>query len=218
MPKEIPESLSLNDAAALIMNLSFMPGDNDLLDMLEYFREEAESLYDHAEDPVEKRRLTHQIDMHNARLAMAISLFDALNAELDCIRNGIDSKLKIDEDSFGSEKLLTASVIDWATHIGFGIGGWKPPRFWRKKSDRGYSTEYLDIIDDVVETFCVAGGDHYVPNRKPTNDLIALYVHDKYSQRPDKIISDKTISTIGTVVRPGLTYTTKGDPKYDKNK
>ena len=131
---------------------------------------------------------------------MAQALFDLINAEIDKVRSDEESLLEIEDDTFGSEKLVTASVCAWAYDIGFYIEGWKAPRHWRKKTERNYTSEYLDIIDDVISTFCEEGGDHYTPGRPPKNDAVIAYIKEKYGT-----FSDKIMTSIATVVRQGRT-------------
>jgi hypothetical protein len=205
MPRELPTTLSVNDAAALMLNISYIPGTNDLLEMLSFFREEAESKHDHAKSQDERDKYTAHIAMYLCREGLARSLIQAIDSELSNIRKGQESLLEVVEAPFGSEKLVTSSVCAWAAHMGFGIEGWEPPRFWRKAHDRSYQTEYLAILDDVIATFCEEGGEHYEPGIIPNKAAIKAWVQDKYGMD----VSNKVLDVIPTLLRPGITQTTK---------
>ena len=204
MAKELPKSLSIEDAAALILNIDFLPGSNRLREMLSYFMEEAESNRDKASAQDERKKYDAMMVMHQYRFVFAKAVLDAIDAELDAINNGRDSILELEDETFGSEQLVTASVFSWAARNGFGIRGWTAPRFWRKASERSFSTEYLDIIDDVIATFCEEGGEHYSPGVTPKKEAITHWVTEKYGS-----VSDKVLDVIGTIIRPGLTTTSK---------
>jgi len=205
MSKELPPTLSVDDAAALMLNISYIPGSNDLLEMLSFFREEAQSKYDHAKSQDEREKYAAHIVMYLCREGLARSLIQAIDSELHSIRNGQESKLEVVEVQFGSEKLVTASVCAWAADMGFGIEGWDPPRFWRRAQDRSYQTEYLAVLDDVIATFCEEGGEHYEPGIIPKKPAIIHWVQDKYGTN----VSNKVLDVIPTLLRPGLTQTTK---------
>jgi hypothetical protein len=186
MAKELPRTLSIEDAAALILNIDFLPGSNRLREMLSYFMEEAESNRDKARTYAERNKYEVMLVMHQYRFVLAKAVLDAIDAELDAINNGRDSILELEDDTFGSEQLVTSSVLSWAAHNGFGIRGWTAPRFWRKASERSFSTEYLDIIDDVIATFCEEGGMYYSPGKTPKKDAITLWVTEKYGSVSEK--------------------------------
>ena len=205
MPRKLPTTLSVNDAAALILNISYLPGTNDLLEMLSFFTEEAQSKHDHAKSQDERDKYTALIAMYICREGSARALIQAIDSELHNIRNGQESKLEVVEVQFGSEKLVTASVCAWAADMGFGIEGWEPPRFWRKTQDRSYQTEYLAILDDVIATFCEEGGEHYEPEIIPKKIAIKNWVQTKYGTN----VSNKVLDVIPTLLRPGITQTTK---------
>lgn len=204
MRKELPSILSVNDAVSLIINLPCQPGATDVLEMLSYFREEAESNLDHAENSDDRKKYTAQVTLYLTREAMARSLMEAIGSELSAISKGRESILEVEDDSFGSEKLITASVCAWADDMGFHIEGWKPPGHWRKKKDRSYTSEYLDIVDDVIATFCEENGEWFYPGAVPTNENIIDYINGKYGQ-----LSEKIVTSIPTIVRQGVTLSTK---------
>lgn len=204
MRKELPPTLTVMDASALLMNISYLPGENDLLQMLSFFTEEAESNLDHAITKEERAIFGSRMLMYQHREALAQSIIAAINAELDSINNGEKSKIEVADDTFGSEKLVTASVYAWADEMGFGIAGWEAPRFWRKASKRRHNTEYLSILDDVIATFCEEGGEHYESGKEPTNAVVSAWITDKYGH-----LSEKVIGAMGTIIRPGLSKSTK---------
>lgn len=200
MTKELPESISVDDAVALILGFSYTPGTNSLLNMLSYFREEAESKLDHAETDLERNKYKSLVILYQCREELAASLYRAIQAELDMINKQQESILEVSDGTFNSEKLVTASVCEWAYDMGFGIEGWQPPRFWRKKGERLYSTEYLDILDDVIATFCEEGGEHYQSGITPKKEVVITWIEDKYGP-----LSKKVLDVIATLIRPGLT-------------
>ena len=204
MKRNLPPSLSVNDAAALILNISYLPGSNDLLEMISHFREEAEVNRDSADNSDDREKYNCQAAIHLCREGLARSMIQAVRDELDALSKGKESILEVADSTFGSEKLVTASVGAWAEHMGFGIGGWEMPRHWRKKVERNYSTEYMDIIDDVVAAFCEEGGEHYEPGIEPNNSAVTAYINEKYGK-----LSERIITSIATIVRPGVSPSTK---------
>lgn len=197
MSKELPSSLTINDAVALLLKISYIPGITDLLTMISYFIEEAESKLDNAIDLNEKDKYRALVSTHIMREGLARSLMGAIEAEITIINQGKNSLLEIQYNTFGSEKLVTSSVCAWGDHMGFGIEGWVPPRFWRKKEDRSHQTEYLHILDHIIETFCEEGGKHYEPGELLKNKVISAWVTEEYGE-----LSDKVISTMCTIIRP----------------
>lgn len=204
MRKELPATLTVNDAVALVVNISFLPGTTNLLEMLSQFTEGAEIELDRTKTKSERVKFTSHRVMYQCRELLAQSIVAAINVEIDCIDDGKESTLEVANDEFGSKKLVTASVCAWANELGFWIDGWETPRFWRKSSERNYSTEYLDILDDVIATFCEEGGEHYKPGQEPKNALVSAWIKEKYGP-----LSDKVIGAMGTLIRPGLSETTK---------
>lgn len=201
MPKEeLPESISIDDAVALILGFSYTPGTHSLLDMLSYFREEAESKFDYAETQLERDKYKALVSVYRHRESLAFSLYKAISAELNNIDQKKKSTLEVSDGTFNSEKLVTASVCSWAYDLGFGIEGWQPPRFWRKKGERNYSTEYLDILDDVIATFCEEGGEYYQSGITPKKEAVITWIEGKYGP-----LSKKVLDVIATLIRPGLT-------------
>ena len=205
MSQEYPSTLSVEDAAALILNISYLPGTNSLLEMLSYFIEEAEAKLDNADSQEEREKYEALRVMYTCREDMARTLIGAIQAELDSISKGKPSILEVADSTFGSEKLVTPSVFAWAYEIGFGLPDWRPPRFWRKASDRRYQSEYLSIVDDVIATFLEEGGEHYDAGVVPKKAVVTEWIREQYGQN----LSDKVLDSIATVIRPGLTETTK---------
>ena len=196
MKKELPPFLSINDAVSLIINLPYQPGTTDVLEMLSYFREQAEANLDHAKTSEDKEKYRAQVAIYLTREAMARSLMQAIGLEISAISKGKESTLEIEEGGFGSEKLVTASVYAWADEMAFHTHGWEPPRHWRKKSERTFSTDYLDILDDVIATFCEEGGEEYVPNNKLQKAAVSAWIKGKYPGT-----SEKVNDVIGTLLR-----------------
>ncbi len=173
--------------------------------MLSYFREEAQSRHDHSDNSDDRNKYASHIAMYLCREGLARALIEAISVELKAIGKGEESTLEVEDHTIGSEKLVTASVCDWAQEKGFHIEGWETPRHWRRKSERAYSTEYLDIIDDVIAAFCEPGGEHYQEGVAPKNEAINVYISEKYGLS----LSANVIGSISTIVRPGITLTTK---------
>ena len=172
--------------------------------MISHFRDEAEGKRDSADNSDDREKYDCQSVLHLCREGLARSMIQAIGHELDALGKGKESILEVADSTFGSEKLVTASVGAWAQHMGFGIEGWVTPRHWRKKSERNYSTDYLDIIDDVVATFCEEGGEYYEPGIEPNNAAVTSYVNGKYGK-----LSERIITSIATIVRPGVSPSTK---------
>jgi hypothetical protein len=204
MPQEYPPTISVEDAAALMVNISYLPGTNGLLEMLSYFTEDALAKLDNADSQEERNKYEALWRMYVCREGMARTLIGTIQAELDSISKGKPSILEVADSTFGSEKLVTPSVFAWAADIGFGLPDWRPPRFWRKASDRSYQSAYLSIVDDVIATFLEEGGEHYDGNI-PKKAAVTEWVRQQYG----KNLSDKVLDAIATVIRPGLTETTK---------
>jgi hypothetical protein len=208
MPKELPESISIDDAVALILSFSYTPGTNSLRDMFSYFKEDAESKLDHAVTQFERDKYNTLLNLYEIRIELAEALYAVIGVELNNIRQKKESALEVYDDRFNSEKLVTASVCSWAYDLGFGIEGWQPPRFWRKKGERNYSTEYLDILDDVIATFCEEGGEYYQSGITPKKEAVITWIEGKYGP-----LSKKVLDVIATLIRPGLTQPPENKPR-----
>ena len=100
MRKSLPPFLSVSDAIALMLNLSYTPGDVSPTHMFSYFTEESESKYDHASTPGEKEKYRYQLKTHKNREKMAEALIDLINTEIDKVRRGDESVLEIEDDTF----------------------------------------------------------------------------------------------------------------------
>ena len=166
--------------------------------------EEAEVNLENATSSEDKEQYLHRLEIYEHRKELAQAILDALELELDNIHRGKPSVLELEDDAFASRKIVTSSVCAWAHEMGFNIGGWEAPRFWRKQSERRYYTEYLEIFDDVIETFCEENGEYYTPDRPPKKDALFLWAEKKYGP-----VSKKVIDAMGTIIRPGLTQTTE---------
>lgn len=204
MKKSLPSAVSVDDAIALILNIDYLPGSTSPIEMFSYFHQEAEVRRDQATNAVERDKYDCLAVMHGARQLLGRSILDALDAEISSIRKGATSYLEVIDDEFGGERLVTASVLEWAKQNGFGVDGWAMPRHWRRATSRTFSTEYLDILDDVIATFCEEGGEYYQPGVPPKKEVITHWVREKYGE-----VSDKVLDVLGTLIRPGLTNTTK---------
>jgi hypothetical protein len=191
-----PHSVSINDAISIILNMPFQPGNTTLPEMIGFFREEADANRDRALTEEDRNRFAAQATMHKYREELARSLIDALENEVKKVYAGQKSVVELDTSAApGEEKLVTASVLAWAEDIGFGISNWSPPRFWRRKSARTYSTEYLDILDDLIATWFEEDGEKYSPNYTPKKDALRLWATTKYG-----VISEKVLDAMMTMV------------------
>jgi hypothetical protein len=196
MRSKLPETLSVDDAVALIINLPYTPGGINPMQMLAYFTEESAAMLDSAKTPEDKELCRYQLKTHQVREQLAEAIYDLLVTEIDRVRKGKPDTLELAEDSIGSEKLVTASVCDWAHNKGFHIEGWSTPRHWRKKNERSYSTAYLDIVDDVIANFCEELGNHYAENGQPKKEAVMAWIKEKYPET-----SAKVNDAIATIIR-----------------
>ncbi len=207
--KQLPETVSIDEAVAFMINLSFVPEKYSIDDLLEGFRGDAENNFMKVNDKPQKDFYNKLGEIQIIRMDLAECVREALEMEMDLIRDGHSSKLKIESSAFISDKIVTPSLIEWADDVGFGITGWEFNPRWRKAGDRRFSTPYLEIIDEVINEFYEEGGKHYDKNRRPTNDEIHLFIEQKNLN-----ISKKLIESICTILKQELTQTTKiTDPK-----
>ena len=196
MKIELPLTLSINEAVSFIINLPYQPGTTNVLEMLSYLREEAESKRDHAKTAEEKQKFQAYVSVYLTREAMARSLMQAIDSETLAVEKGEESILEMADHTIGSVKFVTASVCAWASAKGFHIDGWETPRHWRKKSERSFSSDYLDILDDVIATFCEEGGEHYQPKTNTLKSAVSAWIKEKYPKT-----SEKVNDVIGTIIR-----------------
>jgi hypothetical protein len=197
-----PYSVSINDAISIVLNMSYQPGNTSLPEMIGYFREEAESKRDGAKNDDERRGYAAQAHMHLFREGLARALIDALEKELHKVHVGHETLIEVDGQSTpGEEKLVTASVLAWAENIGFGISNWSPPRLWRRRSERVFSTEYLDILDDVIATWFEEGGAEYIPNVTPKKELLKAWIKEKYGEFSDRVIDSMATMLIHQTIQ-----------------
>lgn len=175
--------------------------------MLSYFKEEAESNFDHAKDQLERIKYQNLVEMYEYRENLARSLYKAIEAELSDLKKGLGSELEISDKNFGHEKLVTSSVCSWAYYMGFGIPGWQPPRFWRKKNERYYNTEYLSLIDDVIATYFEEGGEHFKKKGLEKKQALISDIQNKYKSTTNEVLSYKIVDVIATILlQPKLIY------------
>lgn len=182
-------------AEPIILNVPFQPGNTTLPEMIGFFREEAESKRDRALTEEDRNGFTAQAEMHLHREKLARSLINALENEVKKVYAGQESLVELDTSTApGEEKLVTASLLEWAGQIGFGISDWSPPCFWRRKSLRTYRTEYLGVLDDLIATWFEEGGESFSPNNTQKKDALRLWVSEKYD------ISEKVLDAMMTMV------------------
>lgn len=202
--KQLPETLSLDEAVAFMINLPFVPEKYSIKDLLEGFRNDAENSFHMAKENIEKDLYNKLCEIQDLRMELARCVREAIAIEMDLVRDGYSSKLKVDTSTFTADKIITPSLIEWADDIGFGITGWKFNPRWRKAGDRRFSTEYLEIIDEIIKEFYEEGGNSYDKNKPPTNAQISVYI-----EKIKPGLSKKMIESICTILKPELTQTTK---------
>ena len=165
MSKSLPKTLSVDDAVALLINQNDWPCDTSLFNMLSYFREEAEVNLGNAETDEEQKKYKRLLGIHINREDFANGLYKLINDEIDAIKNGRASKLIIDDSSFGSVKLNTASFCRWSAQMGVSPYGWETPDFSilapeQSETSTDYVTTTSNIKDVSIDQLSPTKGDH----------------------------------------------------------
>ncbi len=205
MREELPESITIDEAVGFLLNIDYTYKSKDVIEMLENFEDEAKRKFGELEDPEEAQLALYLSDIHTKRISYARSVITYLEAELSSAERGEPSLLKIDANSFGNIKIISTSLHDWADHNGFGIDRWELPAFWREPPRRNYFSEYLNVIDDVIRTFCEPTGKRYDETQMsngggPKVADVKRYISEKYPK-----VSDKILGPLATIVRKGFT-------------
>ena len=117
--KQLPETLSLDEAVAFMINLSYVPEKYSIKDLLEGFRNDAENSFHMAKENIEKDLYNKLCEIQDFRMELARCVREAIAIEMDLVRDGYSSKLKVDTSAFTANKIITPSLIEWADDIGF---------------------------------------------------------------------------------------------------
>ncbi len=200
--KQLPETLSIDEAVAFMINLPFVPTKCSMEELLDALSAEAHNKYVDARSKIEKNLHMTLSEMQDHRITLVKIIKKVLISEIGLIKNGYDSVLRLDEPNSISGRIITPSLLEWGERIGFEITGWKFHPRWRRKEERRFSTPYLEIIDEVIREFYEEGGKNYDPNKPPKNEEIKTFIHER---EPD--LSPKVVESICTILKPELTYT-----------
>ena len=205
MSKELPRSISINDAVSYLVNIDYTPNSKDVIEMMRHFLIEAQENYDNENDSEEKELLGRYVVLYQARIVYAKTIWDCIEEEIDGTKKYGSGILKLDPDSPGEDKILVPSLLEWSRHYGFGIDQLNIPSSWINPIDRHYQTDHLAVIDDIIKTFCEETGDEYDEKhiksyKGPDADKIKEYVERKYPK-----VSKQVRNALPAIVRKGLT-------------
>ncbi len=215
---ELPDTLSIEEAIAVMINLPSINAGDDIEPILDKIFEESEAKFAEAKDQHTRDVWSTIIKLHFYRLQLAMLLKEVLEDELHSLKQGYESKLRIDKFTPEPHDIATSSLVDWAKDIKFGIKNFTIQRQWRSFRGRRYSTPYLEIIDDVIEHFYEEGGSGYDENQVPPNKKIQSFIKKNYKSTPEHMI--ESICTIlkkqqprinGPIIKTGTTTVKVGD-------
>ena len=124
--KNVPSSITVEEAIAEMVNMYYIPAGFTLLDMLAAFQEEAEVNYENARiDRLPEDQITSfkiRMDSSRARHNLAQLLLKSLQYEVDHPEN---SMIVLANESSSKQRLTFESVADWAAvKYGIGISSW----------------------------------------------------------------------------------------------
>lgn len=220
--KRLPETLSIEESVAAMINLPYITEDGDVEGILENFLEaileESEINSINASDKHTAAVLTTINKIHFHRLQLAKLIKEALQDELDSLAQGYESKIRVDIFTNKPHEIATSSLVEWADELNFGIKSFRIRRGWRNFRDRKYSTDYLEIIEHVIREFYEEGGSEYIENHVPPNKKIQSFIEKKYENIPEHMI--ESICTIlkkqppkinGPIIKTGTTTIKVGD-------
>ncbi len=182
--KRLPETLSIEESVAAMINLPYITEDGDVEGILENFLEaileESEINSINASDKHTAAVLTTINKIHFHRLQLAKLIKEALQDELDSLAQGYESKIRVDIFTNKPHEIATSSLVEWADELNFGIKSFRIRRGWRNFRDRKYSTDYLEIIEHVIREFYEEGGSKYEENQVPPNKKIQSFIEENY--------------------------------------
>ncbi len=211
---ELPDTLSIEEAVAVMINLPNINAGDDIQLILDKLYDESEAKFAEAKDQHTRDVWNTIIKLHFYRLQIAMLLKEALEDELHSLKQGYESKLRIDEFTPEPHDIATSSLVDWAEDIKFGIKNFKIQRQWRSFRGRQYSTPYLKIIDHVIKHFYEEGGDEYKNPQNRTKKHIQRFIEDGYAEIPEYMLE-----AICAILKPYITPPRKeSDTKEEKNK
>ncbi len=199
--KQLPEALSIDEAIAFMINLPYKPDEYSIEDLLQGFRDDAANKCLELENLLEKNLYHHLMQVQELRISLSKHLREILEIEKKLTQEKYDRDIKFDRNSFVTEKIITPNFIMWAQNFGFGIVGNQINPYWRKIGYDGYSTPYLDLIDEVIHKFYEEDGSEYNNDADPKNEEIIKFLKNKISK-----ISPKMTEAICTILKPDLTF------------
>ncbi len=201
---QLPDTLSIEEAVAVMINLPHITEGNDVEGFLEAFLEEAEINSINASEKHTKDVWVTISKIHFHRLQLAKLLKEALKDELHSLEQGYNSKLRADIFTPEPYDIATSSLVDWAEDLNFGIKNFKIQRPWRSFRGRRYSTPYLEIIDDVIKNFYEEGGAEYKKPQNRTKKHIQRFIEKNYAEIPEYMIE-----SICAILKPYITPPSK---------
>ncbi len=202
--KQLPETLSIDEAVAFMINLPELLEGISLEEILDVYVSHADNMAEEYGVTEEKDLRDDLIEIQEHRRDLAKLIKSALLNEIKLINLGFERELRISNESITAGKIITSSLINWADARGIGVMGWNFNHQWRTAEARNFSTPFLNIIDGIIRDLFQEGGKHYKPGTIPTNEEIILYI-DQINPE----ISSKIKQSICTILKPELTLTTK---------
>ncbi len=197
MSRELPESLGVDEAVALMMNIGHCSSSHSIYDELGEMLHDAKlSVHEYKAKGVESLQelafLERVVDIAKDRCNQAQGIKDCLYDMGALATSGEKSPLKVSSKSTANIRFTTQSIVEFAQSY-FGITVETQPL--PPKSKRAYKSVLLDILDTAVDEQWEDGN----PERHPTNESLRLWIKSKY---PNIHISEQVFSGFCKIIRP----------------
>ena len=184
--KNVPTSITVEEAVAYMVNMDYIPAGLTLLEILEAFSEEAEVDSDNEPtDPMLKARM----ESCNSRYNLAVLLLASLQHEVDHPEN---SMIILPDETSSKQRITFDSVSNWAAdRYGIGISArpvdkklekvtWDDITIKIKENHKiGYSIKKGKFTYKYLKEVDLMGKDKHEPNEK-YNILMRLSLGKAY--------------------------------------
>ena len=197
MSRELPESLGVDEAVALMMNIGHCSSSHSIYyELGEMLHDAKLSAHEYKAKGIESLQelefLERVVDIAKNRCNQAQGIKDCLYDMGALASSGEKSPLKVSSKSTVNIRFTTQSIVEFAqSYFGITIETQALP----PKSKRAYKSVLLDILDAAVDEHW---GDGTL-KRKPTNPMIESWIASEY---PDIHLSKKLLTGFCKIIRP----------------
>ena len=200
MAGNLPKSLTIEEAVALMVNLESLPNGKSVEDHLLDIYEDAGVTHDEAKSNQDPAYVIERLDQHRlvckSRLNLANAITRSLNHEVTNTIDDEGSLLKLSSDSSVTVKLTTESVREWALKLFYiSIADNKPAEVTPHNAQLTYRTQQLDALDAAIAKYCESDGDG--PKTMPKSPHIIAWIHETYP-----FVSTKTAEQMCRIMQP----------------